>query len=192
MPNRRAAAARLSQALSQGSVVAVVLFDIDHFKRINDTLGHSVGDQAIQRDGQTLLSCARDGDLVARWGGEELIGVLRGTSDGASHKLAERARIAVAALQTEAGPITISAGAAEGVAGTDPVKLAEEKLLLRRSVPGETEYAAHAIAAARAQPARPLFRHSSGCAQSSEQALRFTGLCQRGMSALSRFGFVIC
>jgi diguanylate cyclase (GGDEF)-like protein/PAS domain S-box-containing protein len=127
LANRRAAAARLSQALSHGGVVAVVLFDIDHFKRINDTLGHAVGDQVIQRVGQTLQSCARDGDLIARWGGEEFIGVLCGNAEGA-RKFAERARLSVAALKTEAGPITISGGVAEGVAGTDPVKLADEKL----------------------------------------------------------------
>jgi len=127
LPNRRAAASRLTQALSHGSVVAVVLFDIDHFKRVNDTLGHAAGDQVIQRVGQTLQACARDGDLIARWGGEEFIGVLRGTTEGA-RKFAERARLAVAALQTEAGSITISAGVAAGVAGSDPVKLADEKL----------------------------------------------------------------
>jgi diguanylate cyclase (GGDEF)-like protein/PAS domain S-box-containing protein len=127
LPNRRAAAARLSQALSHGNSVAVVMFDIDHFKRVNDTLGHSAGDQVIQRVAQTLKACARDGDLVARWGGEEFIAVLRGTVEGARN-FAERARQAVAALQTDAGTITISAGVVKGVPGSDPVKLADEKL----------------------------------------------------------------
>jgi len=83
--------------------VAVALSDIDH-KRMNDTLGHAVGDQVIQRVGQSLQSCTRDGDLIAR------CGVLCGNAEGA-RKFAE----SIAALQTEAGPI-ISSGGVAGVA----------------------------------------------------------------------------
>lgn len=127
LPNRRAATTRLNYALSNGGSVAVVLFDIDHFKRVNDTYGHAVGDRVLQRVATTLQACCRDGDMVARWGGEEFIGILRGSVEGA-HRFAERARKAVAEMTTEAGHITISAGVVPGISGCDSLKLADEKL----------------------------------------------------------------
>jgi diguanylate cyclase len=91
LPNRRAAATRLSQALSHGGATAVVLFDIDHFKQVNDTYGHGAGDNVLQHVAQALQSCARDGDFVARWGGEEFIGILRGTVEGGASSRSARA-----------------------------------------------------------------------------------------------------
>ncbi|MET0391151.1 MAG: diguanylate cyclase [Polyangiales bacterium] len=127
LPNRRAATAKLTRALSNGGQVAIALFDIDHFKRINDTWGHGAGDDVLRVVGKALASCAREGDLVARWGGEEFLGVLRGTLDGA-RVFAERARAAVAGLTTGVGQVTVSAGVAQGVAGSDPFNAADEKL----------------------------------------------------------------
>ncbi len=61
----------VARAQRQDSLLAVMFLDLDCFKNINDTLGHSVGNQLLQRFGQRLNGCVRSGDLVARWGGDE-------------------------------------------------------------------------------------------------------------------------
>ncbi|MGB8956694.1 MAG: EAL domain-containing protein, partial [Tumebacillaceae bacterium] len=75
LPNRRLFRDRLEQALkfakSCGGQVAVLLLDLDHFKFINDTLGHVIGDKMLQAVAERLLACVRDIDTVARMGGDE-------------------------------------------------------------------------------------------------------------------------
>lgn len=61
----------LSQAQAQQQMAAVMFLDLDRFKTINDTLGHPVGDRLLQQVAQRLASCLREGDIVARWGGDE-------------------------------------------------------------------------------------------------------------------------
>jgi len=95
--------------------LAMVLADIDHFKRINDTLGHQGGDQAL-RDIATLLKAnVRDADVLGRWGGEEFMIVCRGTSLDQARVLAERLRTAMEIQSFElghAGGTTCSFGVA--------------------------------------------------------------------------------
>ncbi len=75
LPNRLLFDEQLSLALLQaqqrGEMLAVAFLDLDRFKTVNDTLGHAVGDQLLQQVTQRLQSCLRQGDLVARWGGDE-------------------------------------------------------------------------------------------------------------------------
>ena len=75
LPNRLQFSAALDravvQAQSSGAGLAVLFVDLDHFKRVNDTLGHDFGDKLLQRTAARLAACLREVDLVARWGGDE-------------------------------------------------------------------------------------------------------------------------
>ncbi|HRX89875.1 MAG TPA: diguanylate cyclase, partial [Steroidobacteraceae bacterium] len=95
LPNRSLFQDRLSQELaaaSSGLVRGALLFvDLDHFKRINDTLGHEAGDQLLVIVAQRLKSCVKEGDTVARLGGDEFTVVLRHVGDpDAALAVAER------------------------------------------------------------------------------------------------------
>ncbi|QUL38327.1 diguanylate cyclase [Erythrobacter sp. JK5] len=92
--------------------LALIVFDIDHFKRVNDTHGHLRGDQVIRRVAEIALAQARDSDLVGRVGGEEFIWVIPGADANLARVLAERLRHAVS-LQSSVGPVpavTVSVG----------------------------------------------------------------------------------
>jgi diguanylate cyclase (GGDEF)-like protein/PAS domain S-box-containing protein len=92
---------------------AVVLMDIDLFKRVNDTHGHAVGDQVLKRVARTLEATLRESDFVARYGGEEFLAVLPATDLTAAGLVAEKLRQAVeSAPDPIAGPITLSLGLA--------------------------------------------------------------------------------
>jgi diguanylate cyclase (GGDEF)-like protein len=103
---------------------SVVVFDLDGFKKINDAHGHAAGDLVLRRFAAAVTTSVRDGDRVARLGGEEFALVLpRATSESALD-VAERIRIAFAAevMETERGPLrcTVSAGVATAAAKGQP------------------------------------------------------------------------
>jgi two-component system cell cycle response regulator len=109
--------------------VAVVLADLDHFKRINDTLGHLSGDSVLRQVAGQLLGSIRPYDAVGRYGGEEFLIVLPGCDSDSALGLAERLRQCIAAARIEVDgveiQITLSLGAAisEGEAEPDAVEL---------------------------------------------------------------------
>jgi diguanylate cyclase (GGDEF)-like protein len=74
----------LEQARSSRTPMALVMLDLDHFKDINDSLGHTVGDALLSELALRLTSCLHDGDMVARLGGDEFIFVMRNVSSEAS------------------------------------------------------------------------------------------------------------
>jgi diguanylate cyclase (GGDEF)-like protein len=96
--------------------VGLVIADIDHFKRVNDSYGHLAGDEALRGVASTLQAILREDDLLARWGGEEFLIAARGISDHAAlSSLAEKLRLAVAHANIRLDgchvPMTISLGA---------------------------------------------------------------------------------
>jgi diguanylate cyclase (GGDEF)-like protein/PAS domain S-box-containing protein len=127
IPNRRAAEAclraELSRANAAGTPLSIALFDIDHFKRINDAHGHATGDLVLQAVAKALTAQARGTDLVARWGGEEFIAVLPTGREGA-RRFCERAREAVRALVFPGlAAVTVSAGLATSAGESAPQEL---------------------------------------------------------------------
>jgi two-component system cell cycle response regulator len=84
--------ADLRQARRRGSAVAVAAIDVDHFKEINDTRGHPVGDVVLQQISAIMKSVARDTDAVARFGGDEFMIVLPDTGWQGALTFAERLR----------------------------------------------------------------------------------------------------
>jgi diguanylate cyclase (GGDEF)-like protein len=95
---------------------AVLIFDLDHFKHVNDAFGHSVGDDVIRRFGEVMSECLRGTDICARLGGEEFAAVLPRTTTDRAHQVAERVRKSFAALviETPSGNLqcTVSVGIA--------------------------------------------------------------------------------
>ncbi len=97
LATRQVFEAELEQILSTGNAVGVMMTDLDEFKRINDGMGHSAGDELLRQVGNRILEAARAEDLVARFGGDEFVVLLRGlTSTDEAMLAAERIREAVA------------------------------------------------------------------------------------------------
>jgi diguanylate cyclase (GGDEF)-like protein len=101
----------LAHARRDEQPVAVVMFDIDHFKRINDDWGHEMGDRVLTRIGELLSAHARDIDVAARIGGEEFVVLLPGCTSADAESFAERVRVALAAGESAGLPdVGLSAG----------------------------------------------------------------------------------
>lgn len=121
MSNRRDMMSRLSNELKRSAryeyPVSTTLIDIDHFKQINDTYGHGVGDRVLIALAKILNNGIRETDSAARWGGEEFLICLPHTSCEDAEKVAEKLRRTVAESwvinDKEQIAITISAGVAE-------------------------------------------------------------------------------
>ena len=102
----------LKRAQRQGSATTILLLDLDHFKRINDTWGHPAGDAVLRHVATLASGTVRSTDLVGRLGGEEFIVLLPNTSSEAGRRLAEklRARLEASVIQWEGTriPVTLS------------------------------------------------------------------------------------
>jgi len=96
--------------------LSLLMLDLDHFKRINDRFGHSVGDDVLRQTARTLGNSLRSMDMVFRFGGEEFCVLLSATDHDAARIVAERLRAAVEAQSEKAGaiplPVTLSLGLA--------------------------------------------------------------------------------
>jgi diguanylate cyclase (GGDEF)-like protein len=108
--------------------MTVMMFDIDHFKNVNDTYGHATGDRVLQALATVCLATKRDADVAARLGGEEFALLLPETTDIAATQFAERLRQQIRdcapIVEGEKLPITVSigiAGASMTTAGFQPL-----------------------------------------------------------------------
>ncbi len=116
----------LSNAAGRGHPLSLMILDIDHFKAINDTYGHDIGDEVLKAFAQRVKKTIRTGDLLCRLGGEEFIVVLPDTNIEVAELIAERVRSAVAqlAFAIERGdrtvPVTVSIGIADRGRDVEP------------------------------------------------------------------------
>ena len=125
LPNRRAAEERLQKEKARtprdGRGFALALVDLDHFKTVNDRYGHAVGDEVLKAVARRFEAGLREGDWVARWGGEEFLFVLHGSTveEAASimERLAGQAR--ATPVQTSVGAISLSFSAGVAAFGTN-------------------------------------------------------------------------
>jgi diguanylate cyclase (GGDEF)-like protein len=116
--------------------LSCILFDVDHFKRVNDTLGHAAGDVVLEAVGRAVLEECRSIDVVARYGGDEFLILLPETDGGAAGRLAERLRRAVGTLAVMHGGRALGVTASFGVAsldGSGDESPEEAEVLLRRA-----------------------------------------------------------
>jgi diguanylate cyclase (GGDEF)-like protein len=106
----------LARTQHRGESVSVVMVDLDHFKAVNDTWGHLMGDEVLRAAGQVLREHVRRDDIAVRFGGEELLVILPGTARLHARLLAERLREGIASTRFTQAPalrVTASFGVAE-------------------------------------------------------------------------------
>lgn len=136
LANRRAMDNLLDMLTQTDQTYAVLSLDIDHFKRVNDTFGHDVGDIALKHVAQIIQSNSRTRDLACRAGGEEFVLIMPDTSIAIAKSIAERIRNNVEFNEVpEVGKLTISIGVTcrEEAASSDAVlKLADERLYVAK------------------------------------------------------------
>lgn len=125
LSNRRAGersvAREVARAQRTHRPLSFVMFDVDHFKRVNDTHGHMVGDAVLKKVSAWMMELLRAGDIAVRWGGEEFLAILADTNLEEARQFGDRVRRQIEAVDFgEIGQITISGGAAEYRPGEDP------------------------------------------------------------------------
>jgi diguanylate cyclase (GGDEF)-like protein len=123
IPNRRALDERLENEFERskryGASLAVVMIDLDRFKRLNDRHGHAAGDAMLREVARLLDVEKRRGDTVARYGGEEFVALLPHADAAAAQARAERARARLATTAVELGGVLLQTTASFGVAASD-------------------------------------------------------------------------
>jgi diguanylate cyclase (GGDEF)-like protein len=112
--NRRTLETRLRALIRNESQFVLAIADLDHFKQLNDKHGHEAGDRSLRVFAQATQSVLRDGDLIARWGGEEFVIVMPGVDSDGAVDILERVRVALAGAHQGGHPtFTASFGIAD-------------------------------------------------------------------------------
>jgi len=162
MPNRRHAILEVEKAFAaaqRGAELSVALFDLDHFKRVNDRHGQAEGDEVLVSFADLLQSITRAMHVTARFGGDEFVAVLRGVAPDGARIYAERVRQRFSELALPCGPVTVSAGVAgyePGMAAPDVLLAAADQALYRAKDAGRDRVVVLERAGRRAEiPARP-------------------------------------
>jgi diguanylate cyclase (GGDEF)-like protein len=112
----------LDRAQRQGTATAILLMDLDHFKRVNDTWGHPAGDAVLKHAAMIASTTVRSTDLVGRLGGEEFIVLLPGTSIEAARKLAEKIRLRLEGHAATWNDTRMAITVSIGIAGTTAIE----------------------------------------------------------------------
>lgn len=158
LPNRRHAEITLDAqfaAAVRGSPLAVVMFDLDHFKQVNDRHGHEAGDEALRAFAEVLRRNTRRMNLSARFGGEEFLSVLGGGGIATGVVVAERVRAGIESQRFAWGRVTVSAGVAayeEGMGSYEILVVAADRALYRAKQAGRNRVAAAEPTPAAAPP----------------------------------------
>jgi diguanylate cyclase len=113
--NRQFMTWHLNAAMERPEPFSVILLDIDHFKSVNDTFGHGGGDATLIAIAQSVLSSIREGDVMARWGGEEFLILLPGASIDIALSSAERLRLQLVELKIKYADTEIQVTGSFGV-----------------------------------------------------------------------------
>lgn len=155
LPNRRAFAEESARLWAEASkpprALGILLFDIDHFKKLNDSAGHATGDRCLAAIADAIRAVVSDGGLYARYGGEEFICIVSDATPLAILRLAEALRAAIEALAWPnpgvGRPVTISVGLALGITDGRPEGLtaligAADEALYRAKARGRNRVAA--------------------------------------------------
>lgn len=135
LPNRRHASVFLDAAWAaaiRGRSMALVIFDLDRFKGVNDVQGHAEGDRVLRALGRVLAERTRRMDLSVRYGGEEFMTILMDCKIDQAELFAEQVRARVAALEFSWGRITLSAGVSaieQGMGSPDILVAAADRAL---------------------------------------------------------------
>ena len=111
--------------------LSIIIFDIDHFKKINDTYGHNAGDEVLRKLTEGCAESLRENDIFARYGGEEFVILLPETDSDRAEQMAERMRKSCAETPLDVGVATVNQTVSFGVANLNGEKIDLDELLLR-------------------------------------------------------------
>ncbi len=120
-----------SRAAREGASLGVIMVDLDHFKKVNDTHGHPAGDAVLREAARRMQLCLRSYDSVGRYGGEEFLVVLPGSSGAHAAELAERLRWVIGHEPVAAWNLSISIAASFGVTAIEKGSVASAEDLIR-------------------------------------------------------------